>query len=206
MGTDLFPPPHAYTRSLPFLQTRGRTPTQHVYCEQASFASRDSTCGFSHKHTFTHAHRSWWIITDWHICVRHFAIQMWHFVNWKIFLHPSQEVDIYTVKTEDLSFTSAFCLQIQRNDYVHALVTYFNIEFTKCHKKTGFSTGEVHLVPACTNRLVEFKPSFMKISFKFKHFTSCLHPASAAWFDQWNNYAVLAMQRRCNIDGTGAVM
>ncbi|KTG06196.1 hypothetical protein cypCar_00018023 [Cyprinus carpio] len=51
------------------------------------------------------------------------------------------EVDIYTVKPEDLAFTSAFCLQIQRNDYVHALVTYFNIEFTKCHKKTGFSTA-----------------------------------------------------------------
>ena len=56
-----------------------------------------------------------------------------------------QEVDIYTVKTEDLSFTSAFCLQIQRNDYIHALVTYFNIEFTKCHKKTGFSTGKTPL-------------------------------------------------------------
>ncbi|XP_035808403.1 protein arginine N-methyltransferase 8-B isoform X1 [Amphiprion ocellaris] len=52
-----------------------------------------------------------------------------------------KEVDIYTVKPEDLSFTSAFCLQIQRNDYIHALVTYFNIEFTKCHKKTGFSTA-----------------------------------------------------------------
>ncbi|XP_032974372.1 protein arginine N-methyltransferase 8 isoform X3 [Rhinolophus ferrumequinum] len=51
-----------------------------------------------------------------------------------------KEVDIYTVKTEELSFTSAFCLQIQRNDYIHALVTYFNIEFTKCHKKMGFST------------------------------------------------------------------
>uniref|UniRef100_A0A672JV62 type I protein arginine methyltransferase n=1 Tax=Sinocyclocheilus grahami TaxID=75366 RepID=A0A672JV62_SINGR len=52
-----------------------------------------------------------------------------------------EEVDIYTVKPEDLTFTSAFCLQIQRNDYVHALVTYFNIEFTKCHKKMGFSTA-----------------------------------------------------------------
>ncbi|XP_053081706.1 protein arginine N-methyltransferase 8 isoform X3 [Acinonyx jubatus] len=52
-----------------------------------------------------------------------------------------KEVDIYTVKTEELSFTSAFCLQIQRNDYIHALVTYFNIEFTKCHKKMGFSTA-----------------------------------------------------------------
>ncbi|XP_075898771.1 protein arginine N-methyltransferase 8-B isoform X1 [Nelusetta ayraudi] len=52
-----------------------------------------------------------------------------------------KEVDIYTVKSEDLSFTSTFCLQIQRNDYIHALVTYFHIEFTKCHKKTSFSTA-----------------------------------------------------------------
>ncbi|XP_075458380.1 protein arginine N-methyltransferase 8 isoform X2 [Ascaphus truei] len=52
-----------------------------------------------------------------------------------------KEVDIYTVKTEELAFTTAFCLQVQRNDYIHALVTYFNIEFTKCHKKTGFSTA-----------------------------------------------------------------
>ncbi|XP_072311174.1 protein arginine N-methyltransferase 8-B isoform X2 [Eucyclogobius newberryi] len=37
--------------------------------------------------------------------------------------------------------TNSCLLKIQRNDYVHALVTYFNIEFTKCHKKTGFSTA-----------------------------------------------------------------
>lgn len=61
---------------------------------------------------------------------------------WPSLFSGLQEVDIYTVKTEELSFTSAFCLQIQRNDYIHALVTYFNIEFTKCHKKMGFSTGE----------------------------------------------------------------
>uniref|UniRef100_H3BD96 type I protein arginine methyltransferase n=1 Tax=Latimeria chalumnae TaxID=7897 RepID=H3BD96_LATCH len=52
-----------------------------------------------------------------------------------------KEVDIYTVKVEDLSFTSPFCLQVKRNDYIHALVAYFNIEFTRCHKRTGFSTG-----------------------------------------------------------------
>uniref|UniRef100_A0A803SSV0 Protein arginine N-methyltransferase domain-containing protein n=1 Tax=Anolis carolinensis TaxID=28377 RepID=A0A803SSV0_ANOCA len=52
-----------------------------------------------------------------------------------------KEVDIYTVKLEELAFTSTFCLQIQRNDYIHALVTYFNVEFTKCHKKMGFSTA-----------------------------------------------------------------
>uniref|UniRef100_A0A2K5JSG7 Protein arginine N-methyltransferase domain-containing protein n=1 Tax=Colobus angolensis palliatus TaxID=336983 RepID=A0A2K5JSG7_COLAP len=52
-----------------------------------------------------------------------------------------KEVDIYTVKVEDLTFTSPFCLQVKQNDYVHALVAYFNIEFTRCHKRTGFSTS-----------------------------------------------------------------
>ncbi|XP_052270812.1 protein arginine N-methyltransferase 1-like [Dreissena polymorpha] len=52
-----------------------------------------------------------------------------------------KEVDIYTVKEEDLHFTAPFHLTCRRNDYVHALVTYFNIDFTKCHKKTGFSTA-----------------------------------------------------------------
>uniref|UniRef100_A0A2K6JMF6 type I protein arginine methyltransferase n=1 Tax=Rhinopithecus bieti TaxID=61621 RepID=A0A2K6JMF6_RHIBE len=52
-----------------------------------------------------------------------------------------EHVDIYTVKVEDLTFTSPFCLQVKRNDYVHALVAYFNIEFTRYHKRTGFSTS-----------------------------------------------------------------
>lgn len=56
-----------------------------------------------------------------------------------------KEVDLYTVKFEDLSFTTSFRLRVRRNDYVQAFVTYFNIEFTKCHKKTGFSTCELSL-------------------------------------------------------------
>ncbi|CAG2212852.1 unnamed protein product [Mytilus edulis] len=52
-----------------------------------------------------------------------------------------KEVDIYTVQLDDLSFTAPFHLQCRRSDYIHALVTYFNIEFTKCHKRTGFSTA-----------------------------------------------------------------
>ncbi|KAM6033129.1 LOW QUALITY PROTEIN: protein arginine N-methyltransferase 1-like [Chlamydotis macqueenii] len=52
-----------------------------------------------------------------------------------------KEVDIYAVKVEELTFTAPFCLQVKRNDYVHALVAYFNIEFTRCHKRTGFSTS-----------------------------------------------------------------
>ncbi|CAH1787416.1 unnamed protein product [Owenia fusiformis] len=52
-----------------------------------------------------------------------------------------KEVDIYTVKEGDLSFEAPFHLQCRRNDYVQALVTFFNIEFTKCHKRVGFSTA-----------------------------------------------------------------
>jgi len=52
-----------------------------------------------------------------------------------------KEVDLYTVKKEDLTFTSPFNLQVRRQDYVHALVTYFTVEFTKCHKRIGFSTA-----------------------------------------------------------------
>lgn len=51
-----------------------------------------------------------------------------------------KEVDLYTVKPEDLTFSSNFQLQVKRDDYIQAFVTYFNIEFTKCHKRTGFST------------------------------------------------------------------
>ncbi|XP_059485549.1 protein arginine N-methyltransferase 1 isoform X2 [Neocloeon triangulifer] len=52
-----------------------------------------------------------------------------------------KEVDLYTVKKEELSFSSPFHLQVRRNDYVQALVTFFNIEFTKCHMRIGFSTA-----------------------------------------------------------------
>jgi len=52
-----------------------------------------------------------------------------------------KEVDLYTVKKEDLSFKAPFQITVRRDDYVHALIMYFNIEFTKCHKRTGFSTS-----------------------------------------------------------------
>ncbi|KIH52190.1 methyltransferase domain protein [Ancylostoma duodenale] len=52
-----------------------------------------------------------------------------------------KEIDLYTVKVEDLTWTSDFQLRCARNDYVQALVTFFTVEFSKCHKRTGFSTG-----------------------------------------------------------------
>lgn len=51
------------------------------------------------------------------------------------------KVDIMTVKKEDLAFSARFKLQAGRNDYCHAFVAYFDIEFSKCHKPIFFSTG-----------------------------------------------------------------
>lgn len=51
---------------------------------------------------------------------------------------------MYTVKEEDLDFSAPFHLVCRRNDYIQAFVTYFNIDFTKCHMPTGFSTGSAY--------------------------------------------------------------
>jgi protein arginine N-methyltransferase 1 len=50
-------------------------------------------------------------------------------------------MDISKMTTGDASFTVPFKLTAERNDYIHALVAYFNVSFTNCHKMTGFSTG-----------------------------------------------------------------
>ena len=46
-----------------------------------------------------------------------------------------REIDLYTVTVEDLSFTVPFHLRCVRNDYVHALVTFFTGEcwVWECH-------------------------------------------------------------------------
>jgi protein arginine N-methyltransferase 1 len=50
-------------------------------------------------------------------------------------------IDIHTVKKEDLTFAAPFSLAFRRQDYCHALVVYFDIEFSHCHKPVKFSTG-----------------------------------------------------------------
>ncbi|XP_059284361.1 probable protein arginine N-methyltransferase 1 isoform X1 [Lycium ferocissimum] len=50
-------------------------------------------------------------------------------------------MDISKMATGDASFTVPFKLVAERDDYIHALVAYFDVSFTKCHKLTGFSTG-----------------------------------------------------------------
>jgi len=56
-----------------------------------------------------------------------------------------KDVDLYTVKVEDLTWSTPFTLRCRRNDYVQALVSFFTVEFSKCHKRTAFSTApEAH--------------------------------------------------------------
>lgn len=47
----------------------------------------------------------------------------------------------------DASFTAPFKLVAERDDYIHALVAYFDVSFTKCHRLTGFSTGTSYREP-----------------------------------------------------------
>lgn len=47
-----------------------------------------------------------------------------------------------TVTLADLEFKAPFTVKCSRNDYVQAFVTFFNIDFTACHTRLGFSTGK----------------------------------------------------------------
>ncbi|KAM7515612.1 hypothetical protein LguiA_005195 [Lonicera macranthoides] len=55
--------------------------------------------------------------------------------------HLLKTMDISKMSSGDASFTAPFKLVAERDDYIHALVAYFDVAFTKCHKMTGFSTG-----------------------------------------------------------------
>lgn len=51
------------------------------------------------------------------------------------------EIDIYTVKKEDLDFSSAYELTFTRNDMFSGLLGWFDIEFSKVPNKVEFSTS-----------------------------------------------------------------
>lgn len=52
-----------------------------------------------------------------------------------------KEIDIMTVTKADLAFASDFAMTVTRSDYVHALLGFFDITFSFCHKPVYFSTG-----------------------------------------------------------------
>jgi len=51
------------------------------------------------------------------------------------------DLDLYTCKVEDLDFQSKFTLKVKHDDYVHAVVAYFDCTFSKCHTTVKFSTA-----------------------------------------------------------------
>lgn len=50
-------------------------------------------------------------------------------------------IDLYTVTPADLAFRAPFILDCRRSDFIHALIAWFDIDFTACHKPIKFSTG-----------------------------------------------------------------
>lgn len=51
-------------------------------------------------------------------------------------------IDLYTVTAADLAFSEPFTLKVRKpQDFIHALIAWFDIEFTACHKPIKFSTG-----------------------------------------------------------------
>lgn len=52
-----------------------------------------------------------------------------------------KEIDLYTVKVEDLAFKSSFTMKANRDDYVHALLCFWSCEFSKTKGRIRFSTG-----------------------------------------------------------------
>ena len=50
-------------------------------------------------------------------------------------------LDLYTCTPADLAFRLPFSMSVRRTDYIHALIAWFDIEFSACHKPVRFSTG-----------------------------------------------------------------
>ena len=51
------------------------------------------------------------------------------------------QLDLYTVRKEDLAFRAPFALEALRTDFVHAFVAHFTTTFSKCHVPIVLRTG-----------------------------------------------------------------
>eukprot|EP00803_Ostreobium_quekettii_P011398 evm.model.scf_473.2 EVM.evm.TU.scf_473.2 scf_473:2551-3700(-) len=52
-----------------------------------------------------------------------------------------REVDLRTIQKAEVEFSAPFQVTATRNDYIHALVAYFDVAFTACHKPVVISTS-----------------------------------------------------------------
>eukprot|EP01067_Filipodium_phascolosomae_P007641 Filipodium_phascolosomae@DN619_c0_g1_i1.p1 len=51
------------------------------------------------------------------------------------------DLNLNTCKSSDVDFATVFELTLQRKEFLHALVAWFDISFSACHKPVGFSTS-----------------------------------------------------------------
>lgn len=51
------------------------------------------------------------------------------------------DLNLNTCTTSDLAFITDFKIAATRDDFIHALVAWFDIGFDACHKPVRFSTG-----------------------------------------------------------------
>lgn len=51
------------------------------------------------------------------------------------------DLNLNTCTVNDLKFTSNFRLRATREDFIHAIIAWFDIGFEACHKPVRFSTG-----------------------------------------------------------------
>lgn len=80
-----------------------------------------------------------------------------------------REIDLYTIKEDEIAFDVPFALRVHKDDYVQAFVAYFTIEFSKCHTKIAFSTGNSYDF----HTLFQMNFQLMAL-FLFWHFTFCV--------------------------------
>jgi len=52
-----------------------------------------------------------------------------------------KKIDLLTAQKEDLTFEAPFTLKATRNDYIHAFISWFDVEFSCLHVPIRFSTG-----------------------------------------------------------------
>jgi protein arginine N-methyltransferase 1 len=50
-------------------------------------------------------------------------------------------VNLDTVKVEELIFKNPFSIKVSRTDNIHAFISWFDVEFSKCHKPIHISTS-----------------------------------------------------------------
>lgn len=50
------------------------------------------------------------------------------------------DIDLYTVKKEDLDFTAEFKIKVTRDDYVHGYIAWFDTFFSHSHVPIKLST------------------------------------------------------------------